>query len=494
MNFSSAHLKVILFCFAILPASVSTLRAQAGKDRTGEIASDLRDDQFDSALELLRGALAQSPQNAELWTMQGVAYNGKGDTKEALRSFERALRLAPDNIPALQGAAQIDYDSADRAGIPVLEHLLRLRPDDPMSHGMLAVLEYQNGDCEHAVVHFERAASLFDSRLPALEAYGTCLVRLRRLEKAAEVFKKAADLDPDDPRRRLVLASVQLMAHQPETALATLGPLLTSTPDAAALELASEAYEASHNTEKAVDALRQAILLDPQNVSLYVDFAALSAAHQSFQVGINAVNDGIHLQPKAAPLYFARGVLYVQLADYEKAQADFDTAFELDPGQSLSVAAQSLAAVQQNDLSSALAGVEQKLAKKPDDPILLYLRADILAQQEPDPGSPGYKQALRSAQTAVKLRPDLEPARSVLAKLYLQGGQDAQAAEQCEKALAIDPKDQTALYHLIQALRKTGRRGEIPHLLEQLASLRQQAAHEEREQYRFKLVEGDASK
>ena len=48
--------------------------------------------------------------------------------------------------------------------------------------------------------------------------------------------------------------------------------------------------------------------------------------HQSFQTGIDMVNTGLNLQPKAAELYLARGVLYVQLADYEKAQADFEKA------------------------------------------------------------------------------------------------------------------------------------------------------------------------
>jgi tetratricopeptide (TPR) repeat protein len=263
------------------------------------------------------------------------------------------------------------------------------------------------------------------------------------------------------------------------------------TTDASTLQLASAAYEDAHDTEKAVGALRQAILQDPQDVSLYVNFAALSATHQSFQVGINVVNEGIDLQPKAAPLYFARGVLYVQLADYDKAQADFDKAYELDPSQSLSSAAQGLAAAQQNDLANALAGVEDKLARRPDDPILLYMRADILTQQGPAPGSTEFQTAMRSATQAVKLRPTLGPARGVLAKLYLENGQYAEAAEQCRKAIEIDPKDQTALYHLIQALRRTDSQKEIPDLLKRLATLRQQATNEEREQYRYKLVEGD---
>ena len=159
------------------------------------------------------------------------------------------------------------------------------------------------------------------------------------------------------------------------------------------------------------------------NVHLYLDFAAVSAAHQSFQVGINVVNDGIGLQPKSAQLYFARGVLHIQLGKYEDAQADFEKAYELDPSQSLSVAAQGLAAADANDLDRALTTVQTKLEKKPNDPILLYLEADVLAQKGSEPGSPDFQRAMRSAKKAVALRPGLGPAHAVLAKLYLQGGQ-----------------------------------------------------------------------
>jgi tetratricopeptide (TPR) repeat protein len=466
--------------------------AQTGQDPNAPIILALQEHHYDEALRLLHSALNGAPGDAQLWTMQGVAYDGVGNKNEALNSFRHALKISPDNIPALQGAAQIEYDAGDPAGIPLLEHLLRLHPNDVTSDGMLAVLEYQQGDCGAAVAHFEKAAGLFASQLPALHAYGTCLVKLKRVDEAADVFSKSLALNPDDRHERQIVASVQLMAHQPDQAIATLGPLMGTNADALSLQLASAACEDLHNTDKAVDALRQAILLDPQNVSLYVNFAALSSTHQSFQVGIDVVNDGINLQPKAAPLYFARGVLYVQTAEYEKAQADFDKAYELDPTQTLSVAAQGLAAAQQNDLPRALEGVEEKLARRPDDPILLYMQADILTQQGAEPGSPEFQTAMRSAKKAVELRPSLGPARGVLAKLYLQNGQYPEAAVQCRKALEIDPKDQSAVYHLIQALRKADDKRDIPELLKRLAQLRQQATNEEREQYRYKLVEGDA--
>ena len=89
------------------------------------------------------------------------------------------------------------------------------------------------------------------------------------------------------------------------------------------------------------------------------------------------------------------------------------------------------------------------------------------------------------------LQPALAPAHGVLAKLQLQAGQYREAIEQCRRALAIDPNDQTALYRLIQALRKSGDKTEIPALLKRLAAVREQAAKEERERYRYKLVVGE---
>jgi len=466
--------------------------AQAQERQIEAVASALRAGEFDRAVELSRAGLKKFPGVAQLWAMQGAAYAAKGNNQEALVSFRTALKISPDYIPALQGAAQIEYGEGSAAAIPRLKHLLSLRPADQTSHGMLAVLEYQQGNCAAAVVHFEKAGALFDSQPDGLHAYATCLVKLKQLDKAVEVFQRALALRPQDTQERHLLAALQLMAHQPQEALSTLRPLVqSSNPDAETLELAATAYEDSKDTTQAVTSLRQAILLDPRNVNLYVDFANISSAHDSFQVGIDVVSDGIGQLPTAAPLYLARGVLYVQLAQYDNAEADFQRAHELDPLQSLSSAAQGLLAAQQNDLDRALATVQAKLAQRPKDAILLYLRADFLSQKGAEPGTPDFQLAMRSAQQAVALQPTLSGVRTVLAKLYLQAGAYPKAVEQCRKALDRDPKDQTALYHLIQGLRKTGDQREIPDLLKRLALLRKQAAREESQRNQYKLVEGD---
>lgn len=466
--------------------------ARNAADRFAPIASALQNGEFGKALELLRPALQTDPGNPQLWAMQGTAYAGEGHKNKALASFHNALKISADYIPALEGAIQIEFERSDPAAIPLLQRMIRLRPEDATSHAMLAVLEYQRGECISAVPQFAKAGAIIDSQLAGLHAYAACLVKLKQPDKAAAVFQRALALDPDDPKERQLLAAIQLMAHDPENALATLAPLLQGNdPQIETLELASAAYEAGKDTSRAVSTLRQAILLDPRNVNLYLDFTNICYEHGSFQVGIDVINDGLGLEPQAAPLYFARGVLYVQLAQYEKAEADFQKAYELDPNQSLSAAAQGLAAAQQNDFDRALERVQASLARKPADPLMLYLQADILAAKNADPGSPDFQLAIRSARKAVSLQPSLAAARGVLAKLYLQAGLYPQAIEQCRKALESNPTDQATVYHLIQALRKTGAQGEIPDLLKRLALLREQALKKDKERYQYKLVDDD---
>ncbi len=468
--------------------------AQSSGDKIGPITSALRAREFDKALQLLQPALQQSPKSAQLWTLQGIALSGEEHENEALASFRNALKIAPEYLPALEGAAQLEYKTGSVTAVPLLQHVLRLRPNDPTSHAMLAVLFCKRGDCATAVQHFEQSGSLLDSQPIALQRYGACLVRLKQLDKAIAVFSRLVTLDSADGNARHYLSTVQLMAERPQDAVETLVPLLQAgDPNSRTLQLAASAYEASGDTPQAVGLLRQAIVSDPRNVDLYLDFANISLDHRSFQVGIAMLNSGLAAQPNAAPLYVARGVLYVQLAQYDQAEADFDQADALDPRHAIGSAALGLEAVQKNDPDQALATVRSKLARRPNDAYLLYLQADILNQKGPDVGSTEFQSALRSAKKAVFLQPGLAPAHNLLAKLFLQAGQNREAIAESRKALNINPKDQTAVYHLIQALRKTGEKTELPDLLKRLAQLRQEATRQEEQHNRYKLIEGSAS-
>ena len=222
----------------VLLACHSLAFSQTHEDPTEPISAALRAREFDKAVELTRSALRASAGSAQLWTLQGVAFAGKGDSKQALAAFQEALKISPNNVAALAGAAQIKYETDDQGAVPLLNRLLEVRPGDPTAHAMLAVLAYRKGDCSAAVPNFDQAGRLLDSQLDALHAYAACLARLKRLDDAAGVFQRAIALRPDDPRERHVLASIQLMGQKPQDALATLRPLLDAgNPTADTLQL-----------------------------------------------------------------------------------------------------------------------------------------------------------------------------------------------------------------------------------------------------------------
>jgi len=155
--------------------------ARTQENSAESISSALSAKEYDKAIELSQAALQVTPNNPQLWTLQGIAFASKGNNKEALASFQHALKISPNNVAALAGAAQVGYQAGDQSAVPFLNRLVQLRPADPTAHAMLAVLQYQKGNCVAAVANFEKADQLLDSQLDALHAYATCLVKLKKL-------------------------------------------------------------------------------------------------------------------------------------------------------------------------------------------------------------------------------------------------------------------------------------------------------------------------
>jgi tetratricopeptide (TPR) repeat protein len=485
------------YSFVALALALAALLAAAAPsqqpaDPVAEIASAIRNREFPRALELARSALERSPNDVRLLTMEGITLAALGRHREALAGYRRALTLAPDYLGALEGAAQLEYQAGADGAIPLLERILKLAPQNATAHAMRAVMAAKKRDCETAAQHFAAASSAISSQPNALRQYAACLMRLDRAAEALPVLRQLSALDPADRHARYRLAAAEFMAKTYADSLATLGPLI-ERKDPEALDLASQAWEAQGDTPRATAALREAIVLSPSDPRLYVDFASLCLVHKSYEAGLAMTNAGLARLPRSAELYIARGVLNVQLARYDEADADFAAAERLDPRQAYGSVARGLAQVQQDDFDKALATVRDQLKSRGNDEFLYYLLAEILSSQGATPGSAEFKEAVGAASRAVALKPDLYLARDVLSRLYLQAGQIDQAIEQCHLALRSNPLDATALYRLIRALQKSGRPGadaEIKDLLKRFNEVREKLRIQEAEETRYRLVEG----
>lgn len=483
---------LVLLGAALLVAAAASPAPGDSSDAVRSISSALRTKNYQQALDLARTALHEWPQEVRIHVLEGMALSGMGSDAEALASFSAALKIAPDYVPALEAAAQIEYKSGSPNATGYLERLLSLRPNEETAHAMMAVLADKRGDCETAVRHFTLSKHQIAAQPEALFEFGGCLLKLRRPDEALPVFKQLVSSHPEDRYARYAMAVSLLDAKRPREALGPLAPLLDSkNPDPTTLELASAAHEALGETPEAVALLRDAIVRDPRNVRLYLDFASLSFTHQSFQVGIDMINAGLNQMPDSASLYLARGVMAVQLAKFEDADRDFDRAERLDPKQVLGGVVRGLSQIQQNNLDQALNSIHTQLKDRPKDEFLYYVLAELLSRQGAQPGNPEFDEALQAAREAVRLKPDFALARDVLSRLYLQNGEKDQAIEQCRLALRDDPSDEVALYRLIRTLQSSGRKDaaeEVPALLERFTALRQEARKREAQESRYRLV------
>jgi tetratricopeptide (TPR) repeat protein len=474
------------------------LEAQQVQSSVAAVQSLIRAKNYDEALRMAKAGLEETPQDFRLWTLEGIVYSIEGQKQEALTAFDRALGLSPTYAAALKGEVQLLYPTKDARAIPLLKRIVSVDPNDGTAHEMLANLEENGRDCEGAVEEFRRSAEVIARHPASLEAYANCLVQRKQPDAAVPVLESLIALLPEQVYPKYDLAVVLVGEKQYDAAIKVLAPVLSGEQaDPDLLSVASEAYEGAGDTPKAVALLRQAIVLRPADANLYSSFAALCLNHDSFQVGIDMVDAGIQRVPGSSALYISRGLLYAQLANYDKAEADFNTAEHLDAGQSLSSYARDLAEMQkgQSDKEHSAKAIEEvrvQLRAHPESALLHCLLAKLLTDEGAEAQSEVSQEAVGAALEAVRLKPDLVDARDLLANLYLRAGKYDLAIEQCRAALQYAPTDQGAMYHLVMALRHSkepGHAEEIAALVKRLSALQQASMQEDTSRKKFRLVE-----
>ncbi len=324
------------------------------------------------------------------------------------------------------------------------------------------------------------------------EHYGACLFQVKLYKEAIPVFQQLQTERPRDGSITYDLALAELRAGQGQAAAQTLGPLLDATSDVDTLVLASDAFEETGDTPKAVAMMRRAIVSDPLHADSYVRFAELCMEHESYQAGVDMVSAGISRLPRDPSLFLARGMLYGGMAQYDKAEADFHSAETLDPKHGTGDYGVGLVQSQRNHSEDALNTTRSALRAHPDDAQLHFLLARVLIDQGAQPNSPTFTEATQSATAAVRLKPDLVAARDLLAKIYMATGRNTLAIEQCKAALALDPSDQNALYRLMRASREVGDEATAHDLAKQVADMHQRARQDESNRLRYRIEETPA--
>jgi len=127
----------------------------------------------------------------------GIAKAEKGKLKEAIRLFQKAIKLSSEHSVSHYNLG-LAYKKSGRPVEAIKSYLqaIRLDPNYIMAYVNLGIVYFDLGDFEKAARQAKKALVLDPQNVMAFNNLGNCYVMMGRYKKAFESFKKALTINP----------------------------------------------------------------------------------------------------------------------------------------------------------------------------------------------------------------------------------------------------------------------------------------------------------
>ena len=410
---------------------------------------------FEEAEQAAAQAAELRPDDPDIHAAAAWVASDQDQEDEAVTRVERALAIDPRNSWALRSRIHFlrwgrRFEEAEQAATAAIE----LRPDDPDIHAAAAVLWAGLERYDSALSSIERVLAIDPRNATALRDRIDYLRRAGRYQEAEQAVTAAIELRPDDPDIHAAAAWVASDQDQEDEAVTRVERALAIDPrNATALRSRIEVLRLARRFEQAEQAVTAAIELRPDDPDIHAAAAWVASDQDRQDEAVTRVERALAIDPRNATALRDR-IQFLRLARrFEEAEQAVTAAIELRPDDPDIHAAAAWVASDQDRQDEAVARVERALAIDPRNATALRDRIDFLrlARQ--------FEQAEQAATAAIELRPDDPDIHAAAAWVASDQDQEDEAVTRVERALAIDPRNATALRDRIQFLR-WGRRFE----------------------------------
>ncbi|RLD20947.1 MAG: hypothetical protein DRI69_05180 [Bacteroidetes bacterium] len=471
MHQKSCILTLVLCLAAMLPVSV-----------TGQIPGVLTSEELNLQrlfIEASREKLLGSYEEAAVLYNEVLEHDSRNDAAayelsrvyeslerydDALVQIKRAIRLNSDNTWYHLMKADI-YEQMENypAAIEVFEHLTSVKPQENYYFLHLVELLLRTNQPERALVildNFEKNAGI----LPEIINYKVeVLDELNRPAEAAEELEKLVGLYPRNLEYLHLLASYRIKAGQTSKAESTYLRILEINPDDPRANLAvADHYKADGEDANYLRSIKlimenPAIELDAKIAELipFVEKYAESPDPEYAQALGTIIIDLVRQYEDEAKTHALYGDFLYQTGKLAEAEVEYKKTLVLN--KSVLQVWEQLMYVQAelNDMDGLLRTADEALNVFPNQGSIYYLSGLAYAYKE------DYTQAVSSLQQALIMsgrNPELKfNVTSLLAKVYMQMGDDDKANEAFDKALELQPDNIDLLDTYSKYLAQQGR-------------------------------------
>ena len=180
---------------------------------------------YDEAKRLLRKGLREFPDSYLLWTALGVLHDRRGSYSKALKCFEKAIRVSPEEDPVLfhNKVVVLDNLGLQDDAVSFLDDLLKKYPQEPMFFVDRGQYALDMGYPEDALFYFQDAMNLIDglpnnhARVCVYIGLSSTYLELGMEEEAREVLKAGLKEFPEDERLKELLEDLDKDMDDPDS-------------------------------------------------------------------------------------------------------------------------------------------------------------------------------------------------------------------------------------------------------------------------------------
>ncbi len=197
---------------------------------------------------------------------EATAHHQRGELSEAEGLYQQVLASDPDHPLALGNYAAL-AQATDRGELAVelLKRGVTAHPELGFLHLNLGEVQRLAGDCEAAMVSFQRALAIDDTLPVAHIGLGYALRDCGRVTEAVESLRQAVVVAPERFEGHNGLGLMLLAVDRADEAVAAFSQALTLAPTRAHLRFnLANAYRAQGDLERACEGYRDVVSREPQ--------------------------------------------------------------------------------------------------------------------------------------------------------------------------------------------------------------------------------------
>jgi tetratricopeptide (TPR) repeat protein len=396
---------------------------------------DLAENQIDTAVNALRGALDKRPDWPQAHLLLGSALFLRRDVPGARSALSRALELDAGLVEAGKLLARVHAAAGDDDLALEVGRKALAASDDMKLRIVLAQSLARQRKLEEAARELE-AIPAEQRDAEANYALGRVQLLLGRAEAGREYLVKAHELEPTRYEVLRALLDLDVRDGRLADSAARVGAALKEKPeDGKLLQLSGEVALYSGDQAGAERLFRQSIDKDPNDVAAYEKLARFMMVTNRPEQVVKTYEEALAKNENSAKLHLIVGSLYELRGERDKAMERYEDAIRLEPD--LAVAKNNLAyliAETGGSLDRALDLAQEAKELLPDNPNAADTLGWVLYKKNsPEAAIPYLREAVRNMQPD---DPQLPIVRQHLAMAFEASGDVKSAREAVDQAIA----------------------------------------------------------